>query len=106
MPLFGSPYQVKVTSAESATVDPNVDVFIETGTGKTVTLPLAHLCTAEQGNNIVRVVAVGNSLTLDVQSGNTFINSANDTGFTITDGAVAYCESDGQNQWIVTGRTS
>ena len=104
--LFGSPYQIKVTSAESASVAAGTDVFIETGSGKTVTLPLAHLCTAEQGNNIVRVVADGNSVTLAVPSGNTFINSGDTTSITITNGAVAYCESDGQNQWIVTGRTS
>lgn len=106
MSLFGSPFQRKVTTAESATMDAATDVLIETGSGKTVTLPRAKDCTLEDGNNIKRVAADGNSLTLAVQTGDTFINSGDTTSITITNGAVAYCESDGLNQWIVTGRTS
>lgn len=106
MSLLGSPFQRKVTSAETATITAGTDVFTETGSGKTVTLPLARECSLEDGNNVIRVVADGNSITLAVQTGNTFMNSGDTTSITITNGAVAYCESDGLNQWIVTGRTS
>ena len=106
MSLLGSPFQRKVSTADNITVEAGTDVLIETGSSKTVTLPLARNCTLEDGNNIVRVVADGNNLTLAVQTGDTFANSGDTTTITITNGAVAYCESDGLNQWIVTGRTS
>lgn len=106
MSLLGSPFQVIVTTSNSVTVTAGTDVLIQQGSSKTVTLPLAKLCNLEQGNNIVRVAADGNSVTLAVQSGNTFMNSGDTTSITITDGAVAYCESDGLASWIVTGRTS
>lgn len=106
MSLLGSPFQRKVSTANNITVEAGTDVVIETGSGKTVTLPLARDCTLEQGNNVVRVAADGNSLTLAVQTGDTFMNSGDTTSITITDGAVAYCESDGLISWIVTGRTS
>ena len=106
MSLLGSPFQRKISTADSLTVEAGTDVLIETGSSKTVTLPLARLCTLEEGNSVVRVVADGNSVTLAVQTGDTFINSGDTTTIAITNGAVAYCESDGLNQWIVTGRTS
>lgn len=106
MSLLGSPFQRKVSTAVDITVTAGTDVVIQTGSSKTVTLPRAKDCTLEDGNNIVRVAADGNSLTLAVQTGDTFMNSGDTTTITITNGAVAYCESDGLNQWIVTGRTS
>lgn len=106
MSLFGSPFQRIVNSAVDITITAGTDLLVQTGSSKTCTLPLAKLCTLEDGNNIVRVAADGNATTLAVQTGNTFYNSGDTTTIAITNGAVAYCESDGLAGWVVTGRTS
>jgi hypothetical protein len=98
--LLGSPFQQIVTTANNLSATVGTDAVQQTGSGKTVTLPLAHLCTAENGNNVIRVVGVGHSVTIAPTSPDTIANGGN---VTIGSGKVGLCESDGLSQWYITG---
>lgn len=98
--LFGSPFQRIVTSAASISAAAGTDALFITATGKTVTLPRAHECTLENGNNVIRVIGVGFAVTIAPTSPDTMANGGN---VTIGSGKIGYCESDGISRWYVMG---
>jgi len=100
MSLLGSPFQVIQTYSDNQTLEVGVDVALQTGTSKTISLPLARNCTLENGNNIIRVIGVGHSVTVAATSPDTILNGGS---VTIGSGKVGYCESNALNAWIVTG---
>jgi len=100
MPLFGSPFQQIVTTADDLVLTEPVDA-VKVTAAKAITLPLARLCTLEQGNNVIRIVGSGGDATVGPTSPDTLATA--DATTVIEDGNVGYAESDGLSQWYITG---
>lgn len=100
MSLFGSPFQVIQTYSDNQAVVAGVDVVLQTGSGKTVTLPRANTCTLEAGTNVVRVIGVGHSVTVAANAADSIYNGGS---VTIGSGKCGLCESNGLNAWTITG---
>jgi hypothetical protein len=98
--LLGSPFQRIVTTGDDLSVAVNTDAVLVTA-AKNITLPLARLCTLEQGNNVIRVVGAGGDATVLPTSPDTF--ATGDSSTVIEDGNVGLCESDGLSMWFITG---
>jgi len=100
MSLFGSPFQQIVTTAEHLVLTEPVDA-VKVTAAKNITLPLARLCTLEQGTNVIRIVGSGGDATVGPTSPDTL--ATGDSTTVIEDGNVGICESDALGQWYITG---
>ncbi len=100
MSLLGSPFQVIQTYSDNQAVVAGVDVVLQTGSSKTVTLPRANTCTLEQGTNEIFVIGVGHSVTVAANAADTILNGGS---VTIGSGKAGYCRSDGLSHWIIVG---
>lgn len=96
--LFGSPFQRNITTATSISPAAGTDAIIVTTTA-TITLPPAHLCTLEQGNNTILIASgAGVTTTVAPTSPDTMATAANAS---ITAGKAGLCMSDGLSKWYV-----
>jgi hypothetical protein len=98
--LLGSPFQRIVTTADDLTLTAGIDAVLVTA-AKAITLPLAHLCTLEQGNNTILIVGAGGDATVTPNAADSL--ATGDATTVIEDGNVGMAISDGLDMWFLVG---